>query len=170
MTKTIFSFIGGFIVGFLLIWGWNAYIDKSTRNIEPQTTTPEISTEESQMPSEDSLTNESVTEAEESESVSVSDQAAGDMVIGVDATLETDGWIVVHEEQDGRIGNALGAVRRDVGTHENVSIPLLRGTTIGSRYWIVLYSDDGDRQFNLETDFALRDTQGDPIISSFMAQ
>jgi len=179
MTKTVLSLLGGFIVGILIIWGWNTYSERtSARDISATTTTPTNliadtgDTSDSELDTTaieetSTIINTDVVTAVESSHIGVRDQAFGSMVNVASVTLETDGWIVVHEEQNGFIANALGAKRRDAGQHSNLMIPLLRDTVENSRYWIVLYTDDGDRQFNLQTDFPLRDSEETPITSSF---
>lgn len=169
MMKTILSFIGGFVIGFLIVWAWNTYMGRSNLDVPATTTAPDgIVAQESG--ASGAVTNESVEEAVESTNIDVRDQLAGERTNVAAVTLSVDGWIVVHEENNSLVGNALGAVRRDAGAHQSVEIPLLRATEAGSRYWIVLYSDNGDRLFGLEEDFPLRDEAGNPITKSFMAQ
>ena len=179
ITKTAFSFIGGFIIGLILILIWNAVMNKSATDVPGESTTPDIEiTDETAMDGDammtdengDSVLNESAENTPESTSITAHSQTAGDSVMVANATLDTDGWIVIHEERDTRISNALGAVRRDAGTYTNVTVPLLRPTNAGSRYWVVLYSDNGDREFSLADDTPLRDANNDPITSSFEAQ
>src|SRR3989338_895756 len=49
--------------------------------------------------------------------VSVSNQVAGDMVKLGSVDMTVDGWVVVHEERDGKPGNILGAQRFDAGSY-----------------------------------------------------
>jgi len=169
MTKIALTFIGGFLIGFVLLWGWNSYSNKTNLNVEPQTTAPtEMEAQETTLA--ETVTNENIEGAVESTSIDVRDQLAGNFATVAATTLSVDGWIVVHEESEGHITNALGAIRRDAGTYQDVEVPLLRATTAGTRYWVVLYSDDGDRQFSLATDFPLRTSEGSPITSSFQTQ
>ncbi|PCI90473.1 hypothetical protein COB18_00045 [Candidatus Kaiserbacteria bacterium] len=166
MIKIILSFAAGFAVSLMIVWGWNAYADRNVKEIPATTTTPE-SMEVPKEVSTESITNEVVDETPQSIQITVTNQSAGESVTVQSATLDTDGWIVVHEQQGGFIGNALGAKRVDAGTYSNTNIPLLRATVANSAYWIVLYSDNGDRQFNLSDDFPLRDVNKNPVISSF---
>ncbi|QSH39572.1 hypothetical protein JXR01_00990 [Candidatus Kaiserbacteria bacterium] len=175
MTKIIGSFGVGFVLGLIIILGWNAYTDARLEKAPGQTTAPDSIPAEAIAPTintqdGDPVANEEITAATPSEYITVNDQSAGSAVTVSFATLSANGWIVVHEERNGFIGNALGAKRKDAGTHQNTVIPLLRDTQENTRYWIVLYSDDGDKQFNLSTDFPLRNTENDPITSSFQAQ
>lgn len=173
MTKTIVNFIGGFLIGLVVVWLWQTYAAQSPRDVESQNSAPnglvaEDSTEN--ISGEDAIANESVETTPESTRISVNDQPAGERVTVASVTLERDGWVVVHEENNGFIGNALGAARLDAGTHANIFIPTLRTTLANGRYWIVLYSDNGDRQFNLRDDFPLRDSNNNPVTASFQTQ
>ncbi|MBF05175.1 hypothetical protein CL644_00480 [bacterium] len=170
MIKIIGSFAVGFIVGLIIILGWNAYTDARLAQVVGQTTIPDSIPLDTNTPNNDPITTEEITVATPSIDITVNDQAAGSAVLVTSVTLSTDGWIVVHEERNGLIGNALGAKRRNAGTYQNTIIPLLRDTQENTRYWIVLYNDDGDRQFNLSTDFPLKNTENEPIISSFWTQ
>ena len=175
MTKIIGSFAVGFILGLIIILVWNAYTDARLERAPGQTTAPDSIPAEIIVPATnvqdgDPVANEEITTSAPSEYITVNNQAAGSAVTVGSATLSTNGWIVVHEERNGFIGNALGAKRKDAGTHQNIVIPLLRDTQENTRYWIVLYSDDGDKQFNLAADFPLRNTENEPITSSFQAQ
>jgi hypothetical protein len=104
-----------------------------------------------------------------STSVRVSDQAAGGHVVVYDAHLSQDGWIVIHEVVNGHVANALGAALRNAGEYEQVEVQLLRGTEAGRAYVVVLYADNGNRQFDIRADQPLLDAVGDPIIQSFSA-
>lgn len=173
MTKTILVFIGGFAVGFILIWGWNAYQDRSLA-IEGESTTPDdvalVDSETMSSETTDSvISDETETAIENTTSIVVEDQLAGGSIEVASVVLPVDGWVVVHEEINGVIGNALGAARRDAGTQNDIAIPLLRDTIQGNRYWVVLYSDDGDRSFSLTTDFPIRDSAESAITRSFQA-
>jgi len=68
------------------------------------------------------------------------------------------------------MANALGAVRRDSGVSADVLVRLLRATVSGGTYAVVLYNDNGDRQFNLSQDFPLKDAEGKYVMSTFSAE
>lgn len=84
--------------------------------------------------------------------VSVIDQLAGDRVLIKEITLEESGWAVVHEDIEGVPGNALGAQRFDPGTFENGYVELLRNTENNKLYYVILYTDDGDGEFDIKKD------------------
>jgi len=172
MTKTVLSFIGGFIIGLFILFAWNSYTDRPVQDVAPESTVPDsLSTDADAISkttnTDDTVLNNEIRETPETAKIQVSEQAAGHSVTVNSAILDVNGWIVVHEEKDGFVSNALGASRADQGVHTNITVPLLRGTEPGNRYWIVLYSDNGDREFSLTDDFPLKDTAGAPLISSF---
>jgi hypothetical protein len=90
------------------------------------------------------------------ETVTVQDQAAGPSVSVASVTLNQMGWVAIRDA-DGRV---LGAARFDAGTYANVSVPLLRATVAKSSYQVLLYIDDGDRQFDLHKDILITGADG----------
>jgi hypothetical protein len=97
--------------------------------------------------------------------VSVHDQAAGQMV-GVAVTLSAASWVAVHEEIDGIPGSILGAARFDAGTSAG-NVRLLRATEPGRQYFVRVYRDDGDREFNFAEDVLVTSLNNQPIQDSF---
>jgi len=175
MIKIALSFLGGFIVGILIIWGWNAYTNKNyVKDITPTTTSPENMVATTTKDSKDTTTENgsSITKIKTKNivpfaNITVTNQPSGSTVKVASVTLKKDGWVVVHEEKDGLIANALGAVRKNAGEYKNITIPLLRNTVKNKQYWIVLYSDNGNRQFNLKEDLPVKNTDGKIIMNSF---
>lgn len=100
-------------------------------------------------------------------SVSVNDQIAGDRVLLETITLQSSGWVVVHEDMEGSLGNALGARRFDPGTYADGYVELLRNTETDKLYYVVLYADDGDKEFNIKTDMQIKNTSGALILDTF---
>lgn len=76
------------------------------------------------------------------EFVSVSDQGAGESVLVDAAVVTAPSWVVVREE-----GWILGA-RRVEESGSAISVPLLRATEAEKQYEVVIYIDNGDRQFD----------------------
>ena len=85
-------------------------------------------------------------------SVTVSDQLAGDRVLIKEITFAISGWAVVHEDIGGFPGNALGAQRFDIGSFENGYIDLLRNTENNKLYYVILYEDKGNADFDIKED------------------
>lgn len=99
--------------------------------------------------------------------VSVATQAAGTSTMVALVVLDAVGWAVVHEVESGHILNALGAARLDTGEHANVVVELLRGTEPGREYAVVLYVDNGNKEFELRGDLPMIDAGGNPIMQTF---
>ena len=90
----------------------------------------------------------------------VFDQAAGNEVTlqGLDATEVM--WVAVREEQDGVLGNILGASKVFVGNDQAVTVELLRTTVSGNSYRVVLYRDVGTPDFNYKEDIVISGREG----------
>ena len=170
MFKKIAWFILGFVSGMILISTIN-FFNKSTISMfapapKSEDTKTEVVTKEASIADTKEAQKEQGADTPKIDTksatgglVTVSDQSAGNTVLVANVTLPQDGWIVVHEERNGVVANALGAVRRDAGTHTDVLVKLLRPTLAGKTYWIIPYKDNGDRKFDLKTDFPLRTDQ-----------
>lgn len=169
IARIALSFVGGFILGIVAIWLWDATtIDDSLGQLPDGNGTSLEGTGAQQNGIAGSPIDEDATPATNTE-ILVRDQESGSEVTIAEVSIPADGWIVVHEERLGVIGNALGAARRDAGDYKTIMVPLLRPTTAGSQYWIVMYRDNGDRLFDLANDFPIRDGVGNPLVASFKA-
>ena len=51
--------------------------------------------------------------------------------------------------------NALGAQRFDAGTYAEAHVDLLRNTEPGKTYFVILYNESGDGEFDLKEDTPL---------------
>lgn len=103
---------------------------------------------------------------EEEDRIDVQDQTEGIVVRITNVTLQSAGWVAIHETADGTATNILGAARFDKGSSSGF-MELLRGTESGGLYYARLYSDNGDRAFDPETDLLVVDINGSPIQDSF---
>jgi len=101
--------------------------------------------------------------------VDVDDQRAGAVVRLTSVTLSSSSWVAVHEDVGGSPGNILGAIRFDQGTSRG-DLSLLRPTQPAQLYYVRLYRDNGDREFNLEDDLLLVSTANVPIEDTFRTQ
>lgn len=81
----------------------------------------------------------------------VANQPAGESVMVTGITVDKVSWIAVREPDGSRV---LGAARIDPGTR-SVTVSLLRATTAGNRYEVVIYEDDGDRAFDMKKDIVV---------------
>lgn len=100
-----------------------------------------------------------------SDAVSVVDQSAGSNVAVKSVSLEAAGWVAVRDAS----GKTLGAAWFPAGTQMNVSVSLLRATVAGQRYQVLLYADNGDKQFDLHTDTLLTQSDGSVAGTTFTA-
>ena len=84
--------------------------------------------------------------------------------------LNEMGWVVIHEDDTGRPGNALGAALVFAGERSNIVVELLRPTVKGKTYYAILHIDDGDKIFDLKKDLPIVDSTGATIQMSFVAE
>lgn len=164
--KLIVSFVVGVGVGIFSSWMWVATGDALAPNPESEdvAATPKVTEEDvpvSQIDFSGSEINNSA--------IVVHNQNAGLSVSVSKAELPEDGWVVIHEGTASQIGNALGAARFDRGAHGGV-VELLRATEPGILYRAVLYRDNGDREFDLDSDFPFIGDGNQPILSTFTVQ
>lgn len=99
--------------------------------------------------------------------LSAKDQPAGLKVLIDSATMEEQGWIVIHEDRDGAPGNILGARRFEAGVSAG-EVELLRNTVEGGIYYAMIHTDDGDGQFDHAKDLPLTENDA-PVMVKFSA-
>lgn len=168
--KTIVSFIVGLLIGGLLVWAFSG----PTNENRSEDKRDEVETEE--------VTESEATEVEESAeevvaaaptlpvgegAVEVANQAAGTSVELASATYPvSEGWIGVRDYNNGQLGSLLGVARFSESQGLVPStVTLQRATAAGMTYAVVVYTESGDRQFNLA-----EDTQIDSVFATFTAQ
>lgn len=101
--------------------------------------------------------------------VSVEDQKPGDKVVIQSVTLATMGWVVIHDDDNGKPGHILGAHRFNAGTYTGQNVELLKETEEGKVYYAMLHADDGDKQFDYRVDLPIKDETGNPVMMRFVA-
>ncbi|MEK7478993.1 MAG: hypothetical protein AAB634_00430 [Patescibacteria group bacterium] len=99
--------------------------------------------------------------------LTIRDQEFGDSVSLSSVTLGAAGWVAIHEDKGGGLGNILGAAWFPEGTNEDVKVELLRATAPGTLYHAVLHSDDGDREFAHTKDAPFEDAEGKILETAF---
>lgn len=180
--KTVVAFIAGLLVGGLLVW---IFSTPNTAEMPADTmdeTDSEVSMDSDEMSddmdsvemSEDTTDTAAETPVETTPelvtgagSADVQDTTAGSVVTLDGAVFPTDeGWIAVRTYTEGQLGSILGASRysKEQGLVPE-AIELLAPTRAGRDYAIVFFSEDGNRNFNLDGD-----TQLDVEPSVFTAQ
>ena len=103
---------------------------------------------------------------QEGEYISVQDQVAGETVDIASVKVSLDGWLAVREVVGGQMGNILGAVRLSTGSYQDVTVDLLRPTISENEYSVVIYRDNGDKEFDQNFDSLVIDGN-DPVSSLF---
>lgn len=88
------------------------------------------------------------------------DQAAGDTALISQVISGEPVWVAVREEQSGEFGNILGVAKIPGGTHRAVLVELLRPTSAGRKYFVVLYRDVGEAAFNYREDILIEGVRG----------
>lgn len=107
----------------------------------------------------------------EENSIRGEDQLAGENASMDMITFDREGWVVIHEDNEGAPGAILGAAWLPAGSHKNVNIALLRNTEPGRRYYAMLHHEvnDGSKShlFDLGKDLPMQDAGGNIIMISF---
>lgn len=168
--KTVVSFIVGLLIGGLLVWafsGPNADAPKDTQkdaDKEETTKAPETTTSNTN-DGEEAITAPELPVGDGK--VEVSGQKAGTSVALTSATYPiAEGWIGVRDYENGRLGSILGVARFSESQGlVPATITLQRATTVGKEYAVVVFSDNGDRAFNLA-----EDVQVDSVFATFKAE
>jgi len=101
-------------------------------------------------------------------SFSVTDQSAGGVVYVSHLVFAKDAWVAVREDDNGQLGNVLGAHWYPAGEHSG-AIELLRNTQPEKKYYVVIYVDNGDKKFDFKKDALLVNESGDATASIFRA-
>ena len=172
--KTIVAFVVGLLIGGLLVWAFSGpttdaptiIVDETTQSDSVET---ESENEESTLDS-DAAAEEAAPQPElqvGDGEVTVNDQAASDSITLESATYPvSEGWIGVREYNNDQLGYILGVVRfsESQGLVPD-AIALQRATTPGTKYAVVIFTENGDFEFNLAAD-----VQIDTIFETFVAQ
>ncbi len=176
----IIAFLLGFFIAFSFLYFYkNEKKDEEIKQLETAVQEEVASTTEAEEKLVEELNknsneaiiaqNASTTDEGSFDYIKVSDQKAGKSIDVAYAKADFPFWLVVHMEKDGKIWNALGARRKEAGEYTGVVVPLLAGTKAGNRYWLVLYKDNGDKMFDLKTDFPVKNKDGKFIMVDFKA-
>ncbi len=98
----------------------------------------------------------------------MSDQYPGNVVYVSSVQLANPGWVVIEKNVSGKPGDVIGQTYLSAGIAP-AKVTLSQPTIDGSMYYAVLYSDNGDKKFNVSTDKPLTDTNGNIILKTFKA-
>lgn len=169
--KMFIAALVGFIIGATAVWVWS--VAPTSPQSQSENTKEEVDSADT---SKSNGTVEVGTPAPVVQKVvtgtnpmiAVVGQPAGSRV-AFSTLLNDAGWVVVHEDRAGKPGNILGAQWLPEGTHAG-EVTLLRNTETGKTYHVVLYADDGDKQFEVHGEATLVVEGGEPITATFVAQ
>ncbi len=176
---TVLVFLIGIVVGFGSASLWlrrsksaPVSVQNGTSENSPAVSeimpTPESDNTTAQKPTDTSLGQVSAALSGAKNSLSVSDQAAGNTVNVSLAVLENAAWVAIHEDNAGKPGKILGAQMFQAGTHSG-TVELLRGTTAGGTYYAMIHADGGDHVFDAAKDAPVKDVDGNPVMAKFTA-
>lgn len=152
-------FVVGIVIG---LFGGYLFFAQGTDKAA-QATEGSMMTDDSQMHAEDTGAMSNTTNE-----VVVNNQPAGDSVTIDSATLTKEAWIVIRDKnEDGEPGNILGAQLFTPETKTG-TVSLLRNTIPDQSYYVAIYADDGDHEFEFKTDDKpVVDGLGDIILVEF---
>lgn len=169
--KTIVSFIVGLLIGGLLVWAFSGPTASAPEVKEEKIGADKVKVEVTN-DQEEETTTEKEAEAPVATlpvgdgSVTVTDQSASSLITLTSVTYPvSEGWIGVRDYESGQLGSLLGVVRfsESQGLVPK-DIALQRSTVAGKEYAVVVYTDNGDRKFNLADD-----VQVDSVFATFKA-
>ncbi|WP_121821521.1 DUF7282 domain-containing protein [Halostella salina] len=106
--------------------------------------------------------------------MSLSGHTVADSLTVPNAQLAEDGHLVVRrsDEETGAPGEVVGSTSLAAGAHENVTVPVNRSRLPGNdsrvSLWVTVYRDDGDGEFDRESDEPVR-VGGTPVQSRVAA-
>jgi hypothetical protein len=163
--KTIVSFVVGLLIGGVLVWAFTGgdRAEAPTVVERPDTEAPaNTETEDEDENNGEVLGAQTTPQAPATlpmgdGAVVVNDQSASSRIALESASFPiSEGWIGVRDYANGNLGGILGVVRfsESQGLVPNTII-LQRPTRAGQTYAVVIFTEDGDRQFNSATDVQL---------------
>ncbi|PIR86454.1 hypothetical protein COU13_00860 [Candidatus Kaiserbacteria bacterium CG10_big_fil_rev_8_21_14_0_10_43_70] len=163
--KTFLALVAGILIGlFICYFFWSG--GDRTVNIDGEAS-KENSSVNIDVQKGKGDANSRVPTGEKEASFTVEMQLAGDNVTVKNLVIPEAGWVVVHEFVEDTIANALGATRVDPGEYDIVIVELLRSSIPESTYVVTLYSDNGNREFEINADTPMVDNKGKVILMEF---
>ena len=114
--------------------------------------------------SKDEISDESALLAsKETNRVVITDQFPGNIVYVSSVQLANPGFVVIHADDKGKPGAIVGYQYFDKGINPG-KITLTKSTMEGGIYYAMLHSDDGDKKFDANKDFPIKDSAENTII------
>lgn len=171
--KTIVAFVVGLLIGGMLVWAFSGPATEAPTTMDDEIVNEsdsdsEVTTmsDDEEEVSDDVVVETPVLEVGDGDIV-VNNQPAGTSIALARATYPvSEGWIGVREFNNEQLGFILGVVRfsESQGLVPQ-EIILQRPTTAGRDYAIVVFTEDGDFDFNLAND-----AQIDTVFDTFTAE
>lgn len=172
--KTLVAFVVGLLIGGMLVWAFSG--PSAQAPVDTDKNTDEAAEVETADEAEDT---DAATSGDKGGDAVVAELQVGngeivvpDQPASASITLESatypvsEGWIGVRQFNNDQLGYILGVVRFSESQGLIPSaITLQRSTTPGDRYAVVIFTEDGDFDFNLAGD-----VQIDTIFDTFTAQ
>ncbi len=168
--KTIVSFVVGLLIGGLLVWAFSSPADDKHDMEKEMDDKTEMEAEMDEDDSDEEMDEE--VEVAPALSVGEGDVSVVDTKAGSSLALESvtypisEGWIGVRDYTDGQLGGLLGVSRFSESQGlVPTEVFLQRSTEAGKTYAVVIYTENGDRQFSMADDVQL-----DSIFATFTAK
>ena len=98
--------------------------------------------------------------------VIVADQAPGNIVYISTVQLSKPGFVVIQKDNGGVPGDVIGSQYFDKGIFPG-KITVTSPTIEGDMYYAVLYTDNGDKKFDIKKDLPIKDAKGNTIMKLF---
>lgn len=169
--KTIVAFVVGLLIGGMLVWAFSGPSSEAPSQTDSDD-------EKEMVENTDTKTDNTTSDDEEvtiplptlsvgDGNIVVNNQPAGTAVALQSATYPVgEGWVGVREFNNEQLGYILGVVRFSASQGlVPEEIVLQRSTTPGREYAIVVFTEDGDFDFNLAAD-----AQIDTVFDTFTAE
>jgi len=147
--KTLVAFVVGLLIGGMLVWAFSGPSDEKKKNTDDKNKA-EVTASTTDSKNEGKTSSDKGPQlAVGDANIVVKDQAAGNAVEIDSATYPVEeGWIGVRDYQNDEMGYILGVVRfskADGLVPQEIS--LIRPTVAGKKYAVVLFKENGDRDW-----------------------
>jgi hypothetical protein len=150
------------LIVIIVLWVALASMNKDDRNIELNDVDTNIN---------DDNTGEVTGTVVGQNALNVNEQPAGNRARASFVTLESSGFLVIHElNGNGAPGKVVGVSSLlAAGRNDNVAVNLSSNLRDGEDYVAMLHLDNGDGQFSETADVVAKDANGNPISMIFSA-
>jgi hypothetical protein len=101
-----------------------------------------------------------------SDKVVVVDQFPGNVVYVSSVSLSKPGFVVIKKDAQGVPGEVIGTQYFEAGINPG-KVTLSQPTVNGKTYYAVLYSDNGDKKFDMTKDMEVKDARQNTVMRPF---